>query len=206
MRVLNELHVQDSSLQNRRRVMRFLKECVKELMYRPFGIAFGERSFILRPWTIHGSRHIRIGSHAITQYAGIAYQPRIEIGEDVYIGRHAYLTSIDRIAIGDGCVLSESVYITDEIHGNDPRAGLTMLQPLFSKGPVLIGPGCFLGLRAAIMPGVTLGAHCVVGANSTVTRSFPAYSMIGGSPARLLKCFSHTEGAWIAIEPRAESG
>ena len=162
-----------------------------------------------RPWTVTGNPHIRIGSRssilanayiqAITHYAGVSYTPSIEIGNDVYIGRHAYFTAIDRISIGDGCVLSEHVYITDETHGHDPHAGLIMHQPLVSKGPVLLGPGCFVGFRVAILPGVTLGEHCVVGANSTVTRSFPAYSMIGGSPAKLLKRFSHEAGTWIAV-------
>jgi acetyltransferase-like isoleucine patch superfamily enzyme len=187
--------------------MRLMKEALKRILYRPFGVAFGERSFIRRPSTIIGRRHVHIGSrssilhhlyiHAITHYAGVNYQPCIEIGNDVYIGTHAYLTAIGRISIGDGCVLSDYVYITDEIHGNDPRAGSIMQQPLLSKGPVIIGPGCFIGFRAAVMPGVTLGEHCVVGANSTVTRSFPAYSMIGGSPARLLKCFSFEAGGWV---------
>jgi acetyltransferase-like isoleucine patch superfamily enzyme len=118
-------------------------------------------------------------------------------GMTFYIGALAYLTAIDRISIGDGCVLSDYVYITDEVHGNDPRAGLIMQQPLTSKGPVIIGSGCFLGFRVAVMPGVTLGEHCLVGANSTVTRSFPAYSMIGGSPARLLKRFSLDAGEWV---------
>jgi lipopolysaccharide O-acetyltransferase len=73
-----------------------------------------------------------------------------------------------------------------------------MQQALISKGPVTIGRRCFLGFRVAVMPGVTLGEHCVVGANSTVTRSFPAYSMIGGSPARLLKTYSLETHQWMA--------
>ncbi len=188
--------------------MRIVKEAVKELLYRPRGVVFGARSFIKRPYSISGARHLRLGARscilpglrlqAITSYAGVSYNPTIDIGDDVYIGGHAYFTAVDRIAIGSGCVLSEYVYITDEVHGNNPNAGLIMRQPLLSKGPVTLGPGCFIGFRAAIMPGVTLGEHCIVGANSTVTRSFPSYSMVGGSPARLLKVFSHDLGEWIA--------
>ncbi len=71
-------------------------------------------------------------------------------------------------------MLSEQVYITDLSHGLQPDRGPIMKQPLESKGPVRIGPRCFLGYRTAIMPGVTLGESCVVGANSVVTRSFSA--------------------------------
>jgi acetyltransferase-like isoleucine patch superfamily enzyme len=49
-----------------------------------------------------------------------------------------------------------------------------------------------------------LGDHCVVGANSTVTRSFPSYSMIGGSPARLLKRYSHSLEQWVAPDEKCE--
>lgn len=187
--------------------MRLLKEAVKALLYRPIGVTFGERSHIRRPYSISGRNRVRIGKRslirsglhiqAIVEYAGVAYQPVIEIGDDVYIGSNAYFTAVDKISIGDGSVLSEQVYITDEFHGMDPHAGLIMKQPLNSKGPVIIGRSCFLGFRASIMPGVILGDHCIVGANSTVTRSFPAYSMIGGSPARLLKRYSSEAREWL---------
>lgn len=193
--------------------MRFIKEVVKRLFYRPLGVTFGEYSFIRRPYSISGRNHVKIGKRTsirgklhiecITEYAGIIHHPNIEIGDDVYIGSHAYFTAVDRITISDGCVLSEYVYITDEIHGRDPRGGLIMRQPLSSKGPVFIGPHCFLGFRVAIMPGVRLGEWCIVGANSTVTRSFPSYSMIGGSPARLLKHYSHTSNQWVPPDEKA---
>lgn len=75
-----------------------------------------------------------------------------------------------------------------------------MEQPLESKGPVRIGARCFLGYRAAVMPGVTLGEHCVVGANSVVTRSFGSFSMVAGSPARLIKVYSAATGKWEGAE------
>lgn len=190
--------------------MRFLKESVKALLYRPIGVTFGERSYIHRPFSISGRDCVKIGNRssiasglriqAIKEYAGIAYQPLIEIGDDVYIGSNAYFTAINNISIGNGSVLSEQIYITDEFHGMDPYAGLIMMQSLTSKGPVIIGRSCFLGFRASIMPGVTLGDHCIVGANATVTHSFPAYSMIGGSPARLLKQYSSETGTWLPAE------
>lgn len=48
----------------------------------------------------------------------------------------------------------------------------------------------------SVLPGVTLGDHCVVGTRSVVTHSFPPYSMIDRSPARLIKTFNPMSGKW----------
>ena len=153
----------------------------------PGYIEIGERSVV--------SKHSWLG--AINSYAGIRYQPRLLIGNDVYIGQYSSLQCISNIIIEDNCVLSEYIYISDCAHGVDPKAGLIMHQKLEHKGDVLIRSHTFIGYRACIMPGVTLGRHCVVGANSVVTRSFPDFSMIAGVPARLIKIYSPERGEWI---------
>lgn len=186
--------------------LRFGLSISKSLIHRPRGVTYGSKSYILRPCVIFGASGIRLGDgteilrhsylNAVQQYAGEHLQSEIVIGNNVYIGRFVYLTAMSRISIGDGCVLSEHVYITDLMHGMHPDRGPIMQQPLESKGPVMIGARCFLGYRAAVMPGVTLGEHCVVGANSVVTRSFAPYSMVAGCPARLIKTFSTKDGRW----------
>jgi acetyltransferase-like isoleucine patch superfamily enzyme len=138
----------------------------------------------------------------LKEYAGVKYAPEIKIGDGVYIGRHAYFVAIDLIRIEDGCVLSEYVYITDNTHGLHPERGPLMKQVLESKGPVQIGRNCMIGFRVSIMSGVTLGEHCVVGANSVVTRSFPAGSMVAGCPAKLVKAFSPEAGDWVSVHPK----
>lgn len=175
---------------------------------RPLGLAsLGKDAIVKHPRTIWGREKIHIGAkttilahsllHAVRKYSNVTLDASIRVGNEVYIGRHAYIVAANRIEIGDGSVLSEHVYITDLNHGFNPRAGNIMAQPIESKGPVHIGPNCFLGYRVAVMPGVTLGEWCIVGANSVVTKSFPAYSMIAGAPARLVKVYSHELGQWV---------
>jgi acetyltransferase-like isoleucine patch superfamily enzyme len=193
----------------RARLRTFLKNC-RGFVYgkRPLRLAhFGSESLMEWPRKLMNKRSIRVGnqclirSHGficgIAEYCGKKYQPKIEIGDDVYIGRYVYITACNKIVISNGCVLSEHVYIADLTHGFHPRKGPIMKQDLESKGGVCIGPNCFLGYRVTVMHGVELGEWCVVGAHSVVTRSFPAYSMIAGAPARLLRVYSHELQQWV---------
>lgn len=174
------------------------------------GMQAGTEVIIERPHRITHPERISIGDRTfihrnalispIVDYQGVSYDPRIEIGSDIYIGPNVYMACIGGIVIGDGTVLSENVFINDCNHGMDPEAGLIMKQQLVHGGNIVIGNSCFIGLRCAIMPGVTLGNHCIVGINSVVTTSFPSYSMIAGTPARLLRIYDHDLKSWIKPE------
>ena len=166
------------------------------------------------PRWLHHRERIRIGARCtigrfavfnpIADYGGEPHAGRIEIGDDVYVGGFSQIHSMFTLEIGSGSVLSEHVYLSDTAHGLNPMAGPIMQQPLESKGPVRIGRSVFIGFGASVLPGVTLGDHCVVAARSVVTRSFPAYSMVAGMPARLVKTFDVVTQAWKPV-PEAQN-
>ena len=134
----------------------------------------------------------------LVRYGEQPQQGEIVLGDNVYIGGFCQLHAMQRLEIGDGCVLSEHVYVSDLAHGLDPLGPPIMEQPIESKGPVKIGKRVFIGYGCSVLPGVSLGDHCIVGTRSVVTRSFPAYSMIAGSPARLIKRFNLETRKWEA--------
>ena len=186
----------------------FLKRLHRRLFRSPAGANMAPGAQVVRPFRVTGGSYLSVGADsfvgngsfiaAYDEYKGQRFQPRISIGNGVYIGANFYVTAIEEVLIEDGCVLSDHVYITDESHGMHPDRGPIMNQPLETKGGVRIGPSCFLGFRCCIMPGVTLGPHCIVGANSVVTKSFPGYVMLGGAPARVIKVFSPEKDCWVA--------
>ena len=178
--------------------MNLLHRIAFMLYPRPWGIGdMGRHSVVMLPRRIQGAARLRLGTDVIVQpHAWLAaierwgdkdYAPRIRIGDHVRIGRQAMVTAIEEVEIGDGCLLSEQVFISDHVHETVPGPVPPARQPLGARGPVRIGRHCFIGIRACIMGGVTLGDHCVVGANSVVTQSFPPGSVVAGVPARLLK-------------------
>lgn len=186
---------------------RIIKKFLKWIIYRPGLSRLGANSLILLPRWIYNKKHISIGDnsiigrfailHPIKNYGQREYSSKILIGNNVYIGGFSQIHCMELISIDDGCVLSEHVYISDIAHGLVPDAGLIMEQDLECKGPVYIGANTFIGYGVSVMPGVTLGKNCIVGTRSVVTHSFPDYSMIAGSPAKLLKTYCFKEKEWI---------
>ncbi|MDN3681118.1 CatB-related O-acetyltransferase [Vibrio tapetis] len=101
---------------------------------------------------------------------------------------------IDKLHIGDYvCIGAEVVILMGGNHTH--RADWFCLYPFMdvidqayvSKGDTHIHDGAWLGMRAMIMPGVTIGEGAIIAANSVVTKDVAPYSIVGGSPAKLVK-------------------
>ncbi len=131
-------------------------------------------------------RNVRF--HAWPSYAGVANAPLgttlIRIGSGVFINDSSYITAAHGIDVGDNCLIGSNVLIADNSHGEISfDASPRIRQPLSAKGRVSIGKNVWICNNAVIVSGVSIGDHCIVAANSVVTKSFPARSLIAGVPA-----------------------
>jgi len=110
----------------------------------------------------------------------------LEIGSNTFIGHHTSISSNTHCVIGEYCAIAPYVTIIDANHRYQD-----VTKPLrFQSGdyaPVLIHDQAWIGTGAIILYGVTLGKHCVIGANAVVTNDIPDYSVAVGVPAKVIK-------------------
>ena len=100
----------------------------------------------------------------------------------------------DPLYIGDYvCIGAEAVILMGG--NNTHRADWFSLYPFAdniaasyqAKGPTTIGDGAWIGMRAMLMPGVTIGEGAIIAAGAVVTRNVAPYTVVGGNPAQLIK-------------------
>lgn len=117
------------------------------------------------------------------------FTPSLSIGEDCHFGAFNHVTCVNRIQIGCRLLTGKWVTITDNNHGETNADALVVSpikRPLSSKGPVVIGNDVWIGDKATILSGVTIGDGAVIAANAVVTKDVPAYSVVAGNPARII--------------------
>ncbi len=87
--------------------------------------------------------------------------------------------------------LGEHVTITDNVKFITHDGGVWVFRDenpdLDVFGPILVGNNVFIGVNAIILPGVTIGDNCIIGAGSLVTRNVSPGSVVAGIPARVIK-------------------
>jgi len=116
----------------------------------------------------------------------------LEIGNDSYIGMNSTINGFAaKIIVGSNVSIAQNVNIMADSGPNASQV-LQKIYPLI-EGTIEIGNHCWIGANSIIMPGVTLGDFCIVGANSYVNSSFPHYSIIGGTPAKLIRMLTAEE-------------
>jgi acetyltransferase-like isoleucine patch superfamily enzyme len=126
--------------------------------------------------------------------------PIIVLDDGCKIGRRCMISAKNRIHIGRDVIFGPSVLVTDHLHAFEDVSIPITFQGITKGGTIRIEEGCWIGFGAAIICSdgeLILGKNSVVGANSVVTRSVPAYSVVVGNPARVVKQFDPVREKWV---------
>jgi acetyltransferase-like isoleucine patch superfamily enzyme len=127
-----------------------------------------------------GSHTTLGGSFAVYSnfHLGVAPGARLHLGSG-FLNHGSLLVCNTEITIGELCLFGEQVIIRDDdSHSVDDRP---------SSAPITIGNRVWVGMRAMILKGVTIGDGAVVAAGSVVTKDVPAGTLVGGVPARVIR-------------------
>lgn len=163
-------------------------------------------------------------------YARIA-EGALGWGADVEIGAFSYVTPgtvLPGVRIGRFCSVATGVSVMGADHPLDRVTTSTwtyghqlsaILQQDFGVRPIqdrqlpearspVIGDDCWIGEGAVLRPGITLATGCVVGARAVVTRDVPAFAIVAGNPARLVRrrfddatCEALLRSRWWRLAP-----
>ena len=122
-------------------------------------------------------------------------EPQLSIGDESYFGNNCVVSCVREVRIGKQVVFGDNVQVADTAHRYK-----TPNQHLFAQGletgRLIIGDRAWIGRNSFVGHDLELGEHAVVGANSVVTRSVPAYTVVAGSPAKVIRRFDPTTSEW----------
>ena len=108
----------------------------------------------------------------------------VTIGDHTRIGIHC--TVIGPVCIGNNVNLAQGITVTALNH-NFSDVTQRIDEQGVSTQPVVISDDVWIGANAVILPGVTIGSHCVIAAGAVVTKDVPDNTLVGGVPAKVIK-------------------
>lgn len=190
------------------RIVFQLRKILSWMLYSVLMRKFHFGSVIIKPMLIKGYKNIDIGKNVlIRNYARIeVVQPQndsvIVIGNNVNIEQNVHIIGRCKIVIGNNVTITPNCSIVDVIHPYEDIWDETKIGNRISDKckPVIIGEGTFIGTKSHVNPGVIIGKHCIIGANSVVTSNLPDYTVATGAPAKIIRKFSAEENKWIKVE------
>ena len=106
---------------------------------------------------------------------------RVTFGKGVFINHSAILSASGGIEFEDGSMAAPGLRIATINHDMNER------HTTYTYGKVTVKKNAWLGMNVTICPGVTIGEYAVVAAGAVVTKDVPAYAVVGGVPARVIR-------------------
>jgi acetyltransferase-like isoleucine patch superfamily enzyme len=114
------------------------------------------------------------------------HEGEVSIGAKTVIGQECTISAYQHVSIGRECIIADRVMLIDFDHGVTEVERPIRAQGIY-KRDVRVGHNVWMGYGACVLRGVSIGDNSIVGTSAVVTRDFPANSVLGGVPARVLR-------------------
>ena len=177
------------------RWQRWLRDMYSKRVLAPQFDALGVQPFFYKPRSTHISgKNIRAGKHLhiiseaykpvnLSTWSSKQHQGEITIGDHCLISPGANIASAQSISIGNDCMIAAEVNISDcDWHGVYNRT-----RPFRCTSSIVLKNNVWVGFRAIIGKGITIGENSIVAAGSVVTQDVPDNCIVGGNPAVVIK-------------------
>jgi carbonic anhydrase/acetyltransferase-like protein (isoleucine patch superfamily) len=119
----------------------------------------------------------------VTVYDSATLIGDVEIGDHTWVGPFTILDGSGGLTVGHHCSIAAGCQLLSHDTASWALSGGVAE---YERAPTSIGDCCFVGSLTVVLKGVTVGDHCLIGAGSVVTRDVPPYSIVAGTPARVV--------------------
>lgn len=109
-----------------------------------------------------------------------------EVGDYVYVGPNAWISTYGKVRVGNGVIIGPRLKVYTGNHHYDSTEYIPYDEITIAKN-VLIGDNVWIGGDVTILPGVVIEEGAIIGACSVVTKNVPQGAIVGGNPAKILK-------------------
>ncbi len=196
-----------------KRAYRKFEKFYADRFLRPQLDSLGKSGLFIKPWHVEiFGPAIRIGNHAhiiaasdlkvrLSVWSRLGEEGHIRIGDYCLLCPGVRMSAARSITMGDNCMLACGAYITDsDWHGIYDRVSQG------TSASVAIQDNAWVGDRATVCKGVTIGRNSIVGAGAVVTRDVPPDVIVAGNPAGIVKrldpkAHRTTRSQWLS-DPR----
>lgn len=171
------------------------------LYYKWIFGGFDNTALLINPLKIDNPKSIFVGKKTYIGHCAwlmgnmSGEKTTLDIGEYVQIGHFSHIVALNNVKLENSVLLADKVFITDCTHEYENIHVPILEQGVKILKSVTIGEGSWLGENVCVC-GASIGKHCVIGANSVVTKDIPDYCVAAGSPAKVIKRYNFEKCTW----------
>jgi acetyltransferase-like isoleucine patch superfamily enzyme len=169
---------------------------------------YGKDVYIEPGVEINRPRFVHVGNHVrIKRNTSINLHPRDKKSKEglLFIRDHTIISEGCVISVLNSIIIEENVIVGPRVMiiDNTRKPGdvnYPIMDQELEVGHVHIGADSFIAYNACILPNVTIGRHCIIGALSVVNRDIPPYPVAVGAPAKVVKQYDFDRKGWVKLD------